>query len=476
LAVLVASILAVSAAEAQFIWLVPQQLYGPNAKVIFSDNLDQGDPDLITRISQTRLWMRDGSGKESRMTWTKAEEGFLLEVPGMDLRTVGGTCTYGVTRLADSKPFLLHYYPKMIIGDTDKGDLSKPWDLLTFEIVPRLSGNDFQLRLLFKGKVVPNPEFFLIGPGTDQPVPLKAKKGDILKVGLSGKGTYAIRATMIEEQAGNYDGKKYEEIRHHATLVMDIGSARVDTEPAADAFLISAEQADKADQREEPAASRLLAEARAARANWTNFPGFTADLDINVDGTVQRGKLQVDAKGKITLGDIAQKDAEAWASRILGSLVSHRMDNSAERNTPCAFADQDQHHPFGRAINVLNDELHSSYRIKDRQILVVNREMGERKFTITVLENRLNSEKKYLPGCYVVNYWDLKTGELRSSEAHHNTWTRVGGFDLPAGITVLTAQRGVANDPGKADPAKPQPLTSRSITIRNHKLLELASK
>jgi hypothetical protein len=59
-----------------------------------------------------------------------------------------------------------------------------------------------------------------------------------------------------------------------------------------------------------------------------------------------------------------------------------------------------------------------------------------------VTENRLNEEKKYLPVSYVVNSWDGKADALTSSASYHHTWERVGGFDLPATVTVVTAKAG----------------------------------
>jgi len=185
-------------------------------------------------------------------------------------------------------------------------------------------------------------------------------------------------------------------------------------------------------------ASKLLADARAARANWTNFPGFQAEVEVNIEGKVHKGPVTVSSDGKVTL-KIADQEAAKWADRQLSSLVGHRLDNSNDTNTPCAFADDNTHHPLGRAIQVLNDEFHSSYRIRDRQVIVVNRTQKDARFTITVLENRLNEDKQFLPVSYVVNYWDLKGELLKRSDTHHHTWQRVHKLDLPLTLLVVSA-------------------------------------
>jgi hypothetical protein len=194
-----------------------------------------------------------------------------------------------------------------------------------------------------------------------------------------------------------------------------------------------------------PAATKLLADARAARASWEHFPGFTANLEINIDGQVMHGKVAVSPKGKVELSGFEEREeneAVTWARRTLASTVGHRLDNSAELDTPCAFLDDNTRDPLGRAIRVLNDEFHSSYRIRDRQVIVVNRQMRDARFTITVMENKQNAEKKYLPVCFVVNTWDKQTGALKQSQTHHQTWRRLGKFDLPERTLVVTATAG----------------------------------
>ena len=112
-----------------------------------------------------------------------------------------------------------------------------------------------------------------------------------------------------------------------------------------------------------PAATKLLADARAARAQWDHFSGFRARLEINVEGQVAKGTVEVSPKGKVTV-QVAEAAPEAvkWAKDQLASLAAHRLDNSASADTPCAFLDENPDHPLGRAIRVLEDEFHSSYR------------------------------------------------------------------------------------------------------------------
>jgi len=189
---------------------------------------------------------------------------------------------------------------------------------------------------------------------------------------------------------------------------------------------------------EDPAATKLLAEARAARAVWKNFPGFKADVAVNHNGAVHKGSALVSDTGKVALTLEAGEELQKWTRREISSLVAHRLPGETLK-TPCAFLDpKDQHHPLGRAVQVLNDELHSSYRIRDRQIIEVNRTTKDSRFTITVLENIVTSEKQFLPSSYVFDSWDPKTGQLVSAVAELVTWQRIGSLDLPATLLIVT--------------------------------------
>lgn len=206
-------------------------------------------------------------------------------------------------------------------------------------------------------------------------------------------------------------------------------------------------------RKPDPEATKLLREAREARALWKQFSGFTADVEVNMDGKISRGKVRVDALGKVSFEQLEQV-AETWARPVLSADVGHRLDEAAE--TTCYFADTDAQHPLGRAIGLIGDGMGSVYRVRDKQVMVVNRKAGKSRFSITLLESRFNKEGKYLPGSYVVHYWDADKGDLQRTDSYTNTWKRVGAFDLPVTTRVVSTSRTVS---------------AKSFTLSNHALL-----
>jgi uncharacterized GH25 family protein len=446
-------------ARAHFIWVLPpDNTDTKTAHVIFSDTLKPDTDELLKKIAKAEVYARGVDGKTVALKLADGKQMFNVAAPNAEAHEIGVVLPYGVTQRGDEPAFLLNYYAKGFTGvNRDKPDekfvqniLGKPWDKLPLEIVPQMD-NGAAAKVFWQGKPAADVEVTLYVPGQDKPSELKTDKDGLFKPEQpKASGVYGIRARYVEKKAGEYDGKKYKEVRHYATMTfpVELSNTSNKAEPPA-------KPAEEPKRVADPEATKLLADARAARDTWTNFPGFTADIAVNLDGKVSKGTVKVSDKGDIEL-DVPDSTAAKWAKSELGSIVGHRFISGPASDTPCAFADDVTDHPLGRAIVVLNDEFHSSYRIKDRQIMVVNRNMKDSHFTISVMENRLSEDKKFLSSIFNVSTWDNGTGALLSSATHHQEWKRVGKFDLPAGLTVVTASNGK--------------LEARSFTLSNLKL------
>lgn len=420
------------AARGHFVFIVPAD--GNQAQVVFSDDFK---PDLkvpIKKIAHTRFSALV-EGKSVSIEAKTGKNALTVEAPGKTATWVAGVCSYGV--IAKGKePFLLTYYARALVGAKGGTRVKAPAiAAMKLDVLPDLTASGGPVaRVLWEGKPLAGAEVVLYVPGKDESETVKTDASGQVKLPVaSSAGTYGIRARHLDERKGKLDDKEYASARTYATCLFPVAGARSEASPARKVLV-------KEKRAGNPEASKLLADARAARANWVQFPGFTADVAVNVEGKVTRGKVKVSSKGKVDLD--LEGGAKDWARRMLSSIVGHRLDDSTTLNTPCAFLDEVVDHPLGRSIKVLEDEFHSSYRIRDHQVIEVNRRMKDTRFTITVLENRLTPEKKYLPASYVVNSWDLKTDVLKSSVTHHNTWQRVGKYDLPLLATVLTATAG----------------------------------
>ncbi len=433
--------LAAGRADAHFLFarVLPPAEGGRAVEVYFSELAEAGDPRFIDKIADTRLWLERTPGSFEPLTTHQARDRLRAWVSASGSMAVVGECVYGVLGRRGQKPFLLRHFPKALAGNP--GDLNrlKPYGKLPLEVVASFEGDRVRLVALRDGKPVPHAALVTVDAALAN-TRLTAD-GDGRAVWTPpAPGTYAVYTRDTRAEAGSLGGKPYEEVRDFATVAFDWPLERRDADPAAVA---------------------LFEEALAARAWWRDFPGFTADVRGNLDGRTFGGTVTVNARGEVayTDDDPAHGPAVAgWVEGQLESIVLHRLDRPAGRSRPVLrFAAARDEHPLGRLLIFEGGKFASSYRVKDRQLTVVNRIGARENLTITVLESSKNPEGAYLPRSHVARYWDARTGRLLRTETVQDTWRRVGSWDLPAERTVTTA-----TDAG---------LSVRGFTLANHRLL-----
>lgn len=222
--------------------------------------------------------------------------------------------------------------------------------------------------------------------------------------------------------------------------------------------------ANGADKRpKSPTAEQMMIRAHAARAEWKNFSGFSAEVIVTRNGKRVTGKLVVTPKFDVQLS-LPDAEEAKWAKRSLESVVSHRR-SSEGRKYNVEFADKETHHPLGRLIKLNEDLMGSRYRIKGDVITEVHRKMGPSRFTISITEVARNKEGKTLPKSYSFSTWDVKTGNLKSNTTVHDTWQRVGRFDLPKRLLWVTTTDGGKREVRQIELRK-QRLTAPQTTPR----------
>jgi hypothetical protein len=413
-----AMLLCAESAHAHFLFIriLPAAEAGRFAEVYFSDHADAGDARFIDKIAATKLWLQTKPGQFTALETHTTPDRLRAVMPANGSVAVIGECTYGVVARAKQTPFLLRYYPKAVAGRPDDIRAFQPRPEIPFEIQLRSSGDGLEFIALRNGKPVADAKF--IGIGVD----LKDHKFSADAQGRatwkpSASGHFAVYTSQTLKEKGVHQGEKYDEIREFTTI----------------AFTWPLET-----KGPDPKAVALFQEALAARASWSDFPGFSADIKANADGRAWKGTAAISAKGEVAL--TMEDDVVApWVKEQLESMAMHRIARPSDKAPVLRFADSDADHALGRLLVFEGGSFASSYRVKDRQIMVVNRAMGKVNMTITIVDNDLNTEKKFLPRSYTVQYWSSANGQLQRTETIQNRWTRVGSWDLPTQLTVLTA-------------------------------------
>jgi hypothetical protein len=406
-----------------FIRILPPAEGGRAAEVYFSELAEAGDARFIAKVAKTELWLQKTPGQFETLKVHKASDRLRAWLPETGSLMVVGRCDYGVLARAKQTPFLLRYFPKSLAGLPGELNKMQAHGKLPLEIVATLDGDALHLTALKDGKPVPRAEFVTVDANLAN-VKLTANDEGQATWKPPTTGTYSIYTRDTRKQAGAVGGKKYEEIRDFATIAFGWPLQRKSADPAAVA---------------------LFEEALAARAQWHDFPGFTARIEGNLVGRRFTGSVTIDADGNVSFTEDDPSRTEAvydWVQGQLSSLVMHRLAqpvSSARRKPVLRFAEVRDEHPLGRLLIFDGGRFASSYRIRDKQIMVVNRHLGAENLTITALANDKNAEGRFLPRSYAVTYWEAGIGRLLRTETVQTSWQRVGSWDLPATHSMTTA-------------------------------------
>lgn len=182
----------------------------------------------------------------------------------------------------------------------------------------------------------------------------------------------------------------------------------------------------------------LLESARAGAYTLPEgFGGFSADLELYLDGSWHRGRVVARSPEDIELRLL--EDLLEWPRRELASMLAHRW--------PRPFAQGEGRYamriaaegPLGLCIE-LDDPMRSALRVQEGRIRLVERNLPDASFRIHLHTYREVGEK-HLPAHFTVTY-RRKDGSLEAVESFADTYTEVLGVWLPERRQVLRHDEG----------------------------------
>src|SRR5262249_26377168 len=140
---------------------------GTSAKVFISETL-QPDPAVgVQLVAGAKLNLRSASGKETLLNLVKTGDAYVVEVEGQGLRLGHGDADLGLSPDGSTKPYLVLYHPKTILGDAFDSK-TVVGESAPVEIVPAGKSGNLTLRLLAHGNPLPNAEITAILPDGSQ--------------------------------------------------------------------------------------------------------------------------------------------------------------------------------------------------------------------------------------------------------------------------------------------------------------------
>lgn len=198
----------------------------PRVEVMFSENAEPDDPDLLDKVADTKVWSIEGRDKIVEASLEK--KGDVLTTPAGKSTVYGLTRSYGVLDRG-GESFLLNYYAKTYASPLP-GDWNavKNDERLPLEITPANKDGKIELTVTWKGKPLADAQVVVGGAGIDK---LEGKTDASGKFTCEPKtdGLLAVRAKHVEEQPGKLDDKAYSAIRHWSTLTLPFTIASMKT-------------------------------------------------------------------------------------------------------------------------------------------------------------------------------------------------------------------------------------------------------
>jgi len=436
-----------SAASAHFVWVEPAPSSPGAAQVCFGEypTVREAAP-LLDKVQGVKLYALDGKGRRE-LKQVRAENHFRYE--GVESApVVAGSLDYGILQREQSPPYLLRYETVLLRGEgkplsaSEIARLSQLRTDLPLSVTFKPAGADrLQLTTALNGKPVA-ADVAIGNPGETELKKARTSENGTLELPVSTSGWYHLRLSAEDGKPVTFGGKEGKFTRTYLSVMFQA------EKPAGSAVAATAVKTD-AD------AIKLLKDAHEARSHWgKEFPGFTADAVYMWQGKEVKGTVTVDSQLSIKY-DLGSKEAETSLRPSFGSLIMHRGGGGDTPEYPASWKDGEVH-PFGRAIN-LNDKYGSWYRVKDRQILQVNRNMGSQRFTTNVLENE-SGRHGFLPRAWTVSYYDNSTNALLRSSTTHVTWKWIEDIFVPATVQTVNAHNEATEVTG--------------LVLSNHRLLK----
>ena len=204
--------------QAHFVFVVPGN-GGNDAKVFISEELKPDNHIDQTLVEGAKLNLREANGAEQPLTLVKHNDALLVVLPGKGTRLVYGIDDLGLSgSQASAKPYRLIYYPKAILGDAFDPQMTVG-SRAPVELIPEGKPGAVRLRLVARGKPLPNTEITVILPDGSQKKMMTDASGQTEP--MAGSGRFGAWARFWENASGEQDRNKYEEVRNYATLVFD---------------------------------------------------------------------------------------------------------------------------------------------------------------------------------------------------------------------------------------------------------------
>jgi len=195
-------------------------------------------------------------------------------------------------------------------------------------------------------------------------------------------------------------------------------------------------------------ARELMRAAYENRYTWDhNFPGYTADVQFDWNGTTYNGQVRVNSNLSTEVTGIEDEAAKKLVAGQLQEIAIHRIRRSFEDTHAKNTFDLDETDETG-AVKLLVGGKSSGdyYKIRDNEVVLVHRHIHGVVVTINTFTSH-QTESGYLSHTYDSVYHDPETGTQKGGKSvFEDNYTKVGDYYILTQRTIRTDEKSDVQD------------------------------
>jgi hypothetical protein len=176
----------------------------------------------VALLDKPKLYALDSAGKAVVLSWTRDGDSYAIEAVGAGAKFIGGSLDFGWFGIQGGrmKCVKLTYCAKAVLGSAPTEGKPQFRSLVPFEVVPVLVDGQLRFRSFWQGAPLAGAEFGVtVCQATEKRV--AADECGITKMSFHTPGRYEVWARYTNNMPTGSGGRKYDEARFYATLVMD---------------------------------------------------------------------------------------------------------------------------------------------------------------------------------------------------------------------------------------------------------------
>jgi outer membrane protein assembly factor BamB len=220
--------------EAHFLWLKAAPADGQTlAMLFFGENADDEAYHLPEKLAAAKIWRRTPDGQRTELKTESVETddriGLVAPLVGDGPSVLEAAEQYGVY-----EEWLLTYYAKHVQAASN-GQLAKagPSKDLKLDIVPRASGDELELIVLWDGKPRPHTKA-TITVGDAEPIEKTTDEQGKITLLPAGEGLVSVRVSVMDDSVkGELDDIEYTSGMNVVTLTVPWRSGKPAAKPQA---------------------------------------------------------------------------------------------------------------------------------------------------------------------------------------------------------------------------------------------------